>query len=122
MVLIIKTTLDMSTEDVILERFRELLMGAIGFGCEDAIAYERRPSCPELCRQTFHSFAGEGDSLSEDSAKSVIVEYEFRVENEVEFSQCMASRPVPAANSGSLLVRRPPYVWLVSLHYAKGVS
>lgn len=116
MVLITMTTLDMSTEDVILERFQELLLGAIGFGCEDVIACERRPSCLDLSCQTFHYFAGTGGSLSEDSTQRVIVEFEFRMENEVEFSQCMASRPVPAANSGSLLVRRPPYVvWLVQI-------
>jgi hypothetical protein len=82
------TTLDMSTEDVILERFQELLLGAIGFGCEDVIACERRPSCLDLSCQTFHYFAGKGGSLSEDSAQRVIVEFEFRMENEVEFSQC----------------------------------
>lgn len=60
MVLITMTTLDISTEDVILERFQELLMDGIGFGCEDAIACERRPSCLDLSCQAFHYSAGEG--------------------------------------------------------------
>jgi hypothetical protein len=102
MVLIKVTRSDMLTEDVILERILELLMDAIGSGCEDVIACERRPSCLDSSCQTFHYFAGKGDSLSEASSRRVIDEYEFRMENEVEFSQCMASRPVPAANSGSV--------------------